>query len=482
MNIKDIVSKFKKHKILVVGDIMLDHYIFGKVDRVSPEAPVPVVKHEDELFSPGGAANVMLNLNSMGAKTALIGTVGKDKNGVKLLELIKNVGIRTDGIIVDKLKRTTLKTRIVSSNQQLLRIDREDKEEIDSETKNKVLQTTKNMFNKFNPNAVIISDYNKGLLTREIISTLISECKKQKIFIGIDPKGDDFSRYKGVNLITPNIKEAETASKIKINDESSLLKSINNILKQTKAGCVLITKGKSGISYKIKNKKMKSLPAEVKEVFDVTGAGDTFISAMVLSYLSTKSFDISSNIANKAAGISVTKFGATQITQNDLILSEHKLNNKIVEAKNLSEIIRKHKKTGKKIVFTNGCFDLFHHGHLTLLNKSKSLGDILIVAINSDSTVNRLKGNSRPIVNEKQRAALISSLEFVDYVTVFEEITPLKIIKTIKPDIITKGTDYNLNNVVGKEFVENYGGRVELIQLEKDFSTTSIVKKIKENN
>lgn len=482
MNLEKTVNEFKKQKILVIGDIMLDNYIFGEINRISPEAPIPIVKYINEISQPGGAANVCQNIESLGGKSVLIGTIGKDVSGEKTLTLLKKLGIKTNHIFTDTSKPTTVKTRIVSSNQQLLRIDQEENYYISTKTENKIIEKIKTVLSQLKPDAVIISDYGKGLLTKKILSTTIKICAKNKIFIGVDPKGNDFSKYKGVNFITPNQSEAEIASNIKIKDATSRAKCLNKIASITKADCVLITKGKDGITYKVNKQKINSLDAITKEVFDVTGAGDTFISNFVLSYLVTKSFDESAEIANKAAAISVTKFGASNITREELISLENKIDNKVLSADKLSEVIKKHKLKGEKIIFTNGCFDLFHFGHLSILSKSKKLGDILVVAINSDISVTKLKGKTRPIVDEINRSALLSSLEFVDYVVIFHEATPLKLIKQIKPNIITKGADYSKSNVVGKKFIEKYGGRIELIPLESGFSTTQIVKKIKNIN
>ncbi len=481
MNIQKITNEFRKQTIVVIGDIMLDNYIFGEIKRISPEAPVPVVKYNKETAFPGGAANVALNLDSLGAKTFIIGTIGKDSSGKKILAQLKKSGINTKYILADPAKTTTVKTRIVSSNQQVLRIDHEETIDINPKIESQIIKSIKSTLKNLRPDAVILSDYRKGILTNKILSETINICNKSKIFIGVDPKGKDFSKYKGVNLITPNQSEAELSTNINIKDEASQIDCINKIVNQTKADCVLITKGKNGISYKEKKQKIKSIEAIQKDVFDVTGAGDTFISSFILTYLSTGSYDKSAEFANKAAAVSVTKFGASKITQAELIAVENKIDSKILTADELSKVIHKQKKSGKKVVFTNGCFDLFHHGHLSILEKSKKLGDILVVAINSDNSVKKLKGKQRPIVNEKNRSALLSSLEFVNYVVVFEENTPLKLIKKIKPDVITKGKDYSKDSVVGGKYIESYGGSVELIPLEKGFSTTGIVKKIKEN-
>lgn len=477
----DIINKFQGKKVLVIGDIMLDHYIFGRVSRISPEAPVPVLNKESESFSPGGAANVSINLKSLGAHTSLIGIVGKDNYGKEILSRLKKSGVNCDHILLNDKKSTTVKSRIVSSSQQILRIDSEDTEYIESFFASGIVNSFKKHLKSFKPHAVIISDYSKGLLTKSVLSSIISECNKSGIFTAADPKGNDFTKYKGVNLITPNITEAEHASGIMIKDDAALLKAVKKIFSATKADCVLITMGSKGLSYKVKKNKLKSVSTDVKEVFDVTGAGDTFISAFVLTYLSTSSYDISAELANRAAGISVTKFGVAHLIPSEL-LSDKESETKVTTLDKLSGIILKYKKENKKIVFTNGCFDLFHHGHLSILKKSKQIGDILIVALNKDESVKKLKGDSRPVVKEKERSEIISSLESVDHVLLFSEDTPLKIIKEIKPDYITKGSDYNKQEVVGKEFIESYGGKVVIIPLEKNLSTTKIIEKLKDSS
>ncbi|NIP29050.1 MAG: D-glycero-beta-D-manno-heptose-7-phosphate kinase [Candidatus Dadabacteria bacterium] len=481
MNINSITPDFKNKNVMVIGDIMLDQYIFGKSERISPEAPVAIMKYKNESYSLGGAGNVALNIFELGAKPFLIGTIGNDDEGKKIKNIVDQSGLRSSGLFLNKNKPTTVKSRIISTNQQLLRIDKENTKSISKEIEEKIIKYVKKLIKNNRPNALILSDYRKGLLTDNLLKQLISLCKKNKIFIAVDPKGSNFQKYKGANLITPNLKETEVVYGGRIVNDINLNKAISVIKKQTECDCVVVTKGKEGISYKFNNSKIKSLSSNAKEVFDVTGAGDTFISAFTLAYVSSDSWDVAAKIANIAAGLIVTKLGAAQISQDEILneISTDLNFKKILSLKELTQELKKHKANGKTVVFTNGCFDLFHQGHLTILKKSKELGDILIVAINSDSSVKKLKGKPRPLTNEKFRANLLSSLDFIDYVTVFSEDTPLKVIKEIKPDILTKGSDYKKEDVVGKEFIESYNGKIVLIPLEKTFSTTNLINSIK---
>ncbi len=479
---KNILNKFGKKKVLVIGDLMLDRYLWGHVERISPEAPVPVLNVREENESPGGAANVALNLRSLGASVELIGLTGKDDTGEALIEALKRNKIKTTRIHRDSGVQTTSKTRLIAGNTQIARID---KEECFASPKIEAMLTKKikTSINTFHPDAILVSDYNKGVVTESLLKAVIKLAKKLGIFIMVDPKGDDFSKYKGVNVLTPNQKEAETASGITITDNRTLHKAATIILKDTAADCVLITRGKDGISYLARNSALATEPSHTIDVFDVTGAGDTVVSAFVLSYLATNSYPKSVRIANAAGGIVVSRIGASSVTQQDILiqLAENtgKSTSKILTKEALTKKLSAERANGKKIIFTNGCFDLFHTGHLTLLRKARALGEILVLGINSDSSVKRIKGKGRPFISEHDRANLLTALDCVDFLTVFEEDTPLELIHSLKPHVIVKGGDYKSSDVIGKEFVETYGGEVHIIPLVDGISTTELARKIK---
>lgn len=481
MNLRPILDKFSKSKIFVIGDLMVDQYIRGSVNRISPEAPVPILKVENESFMPGGAANVATNINHLGAKVYLFGLLGKDTYGNKLISLLKSMKVDHRGVIQDKSVFTTLKTRLIADNQQVVRIDKEKITGYHKKFENQLLNILSKSIKSTNPDAIIISDYCKGTLTSDLTRRIIILAKKNNIFIAVDPKGSDYKKYHGADVITPNIKEAEIACGFQIKNEINLKKACKALQEITNVKCVIITRGNEGISYYSENNDFKTAPANTREVYDITGAGDTVVSVLILSSLHTGSWDLAVEIANKAAGIVVERFGTSYVTQQDLFeaFDSRGYANIYLSEELPSNIIYELKQLRKKIVFTNGCFDLFHFGHLSLLKKSRELGDYLVVGINSDESVRRLKGTGRPIINQYDRAKLLNSLECVDLVVIFGEDTPLKLIKKINPEIIAKGGDYSPEKVIGKKYVEVNGGKVVIIPLVEGISTTNLLRKIK---
>ncbi len=482
MKTTDIIKKFKLLRVLVVGDLMLDRYVTGDVQRVSPEAPVPVLKVAEEFQSPGGAANVSLNLKALGSKVSLIGVCGNDAQGDLLREEIKLSGISPSGVTRDPYVKTTVKTRLMASNQQIARVDYDAEEPISSKTESAMIGKIDKYLAGNTPDAIIISDYAKGALTQKVISHTIKLARKKGILTVVDPKGEDFTKYRGADVITPNKSETEAASGTKITDARTLSAAVKSILKQTGAGCVLITRGRDGITYCKKGGKAVTINSNAKEVYDVTGAGDTVVSAFTLAYAASGALGESVQIANAAAGITVGHLGASQVESREL--TEHLLNpgkseSKIQSPEALAKKLASHRTRGDRVVFTNGCFDLFHTGHLKLLTEAAGLGDVLVVAINSDSSVKKLKGRGRPFVSEEERAQLLTALDCVSYLTVFNEQTPLNLIKKLRPDILVKGGDYKAGDVVGSTFVEKAGGTVKIIPLVKGISTTSLAGKIK---
>ena len=464
----------RKSNILVIGDVMLDRYLYGTVDRVSPEAPVPVLKPNKEEIRLGGAANVALNLSSLGSKVNLIGIAGKDSASKQIVNLLKDNKIK-NSLIKSNLPTIT-KLRLISSKQQLLRIDNEE-EFTKEDWKSAKSKFDESIALKSN-NLLIISDYGKGTL--QDIPSLITKAKRYKKIVLVDPKGNNFSKYKGADIITPNFLEFEGVVGT-VRSEKDITEKAKSLIESLHLGALLITRGQEGMTLfnKEKSKIVRSdFPTQAKEVFDVSGAGDTVIASIAAS-LST-GFDISSavKLANVAAGIVVGKSGTA--TASLLEIEPYFSNEDSLY--NLNEI-QKHssmlKKRNKKIIFTNGCFDILHAGHVYYLEQAKKLGDELVVGLNSDSSVKNLKGTDRPINNLDQRAKVLSSLECVDKVVSFSEATPIKLIKAIKPDVIVKGGDYKVKDVVGHNEAGSWGGKVRIIPLMPGLSTTNIIKKFK---
>jgi D-beta-D-heptose 7-phosphate kinase/D-beta-D-heptose 1-phosphate adenosyltransferase len=486
MDTLSVISNFEKQRIIVIGDIMLDRFIAGSVSRISPEAPVPVLKAKDERISIGGAGNVAVNLISLGGCVKIFGVIGNDDDGNKLSELLKQTEIDSNDIITDPERITTTKTRIISRNQQILRIDHEQTNPISDITRKKIVRSFTNSINKFKPDGILISDYAKGLLTSELCKEIIKHPKVKNIFVAVDPKGRDFTKYKGATVITPNQAEAEEVCGFSIVGEATIKKAMKKLIKLTGIDNIIITRGNEGISYSVRGENIKTVHSNAREIFDVTGAGDTVVSVLTLSYLSSNSWGDSVRIANAAAGMVVGRVGTVSVTQRDLLNAFVNNRNlklqKIVSRNFLVELLSQLRKEKKKITFTNGCFDLFHKGHLHLLNEAKNFGDILIVGVNDDDSVKRIKGEQRPYIPALDRARKIAELECVNFVVVFAEDTPLELIKKIKPDILIKGSDYKHKKVIGSEFIKGYGGEVKFIEQLKGISTSTLLSKTRHSN
>ena len=463
----------KRVKILVVGDLMLDHYIWGSCDRISPEAPVQVVKINNETYTLGGAGNVVRNLLSLGADVSVASVLGDDEAGKKIKEKLAELNVKDELILTEKGRESSIKSRIMASHQQVVRIDKESvvKINLEDELVSKVKESLANF------KAVLLSDYGKGVLSEKVCQEIINECVKLKIPVLIDPKGSDYSKYKNATLLTPNKKEASEATNLRIKDKAELERAIKQLKDELNLTYSIITISEEGIA--LYDDKLHIFAAKAKEVFDVTGAGDTVLAT--LGYMLANGADIKEaiKIANLAAAVVVAKIGSATASFSEIeqLLNssfganfEHKL--KSVEE--LEEILSQ--KGKKKVVFTNGCFDILHAGHVKYLARARELGDLLVVGLNSDASVKRLKGEARPINSQDDRACVLSGLGFVDYVVIFDEDTPLNLITKIKPDVLVKGADYKDKEVVGSEIVKE----VRLIDFVEGKSTTGIIKRIKD--
>ncbi|MDA9114028.1 bifunctional D-glycero-beta-D-manno-heptose-7-phosphate kinase/D-glycero-beta-D-manno-heptose 1-phosphate adenylyltransferase HldE [Alphaproteobacteria bacterium] len=455
-------------KILVVGDIILDTYTYGEVDRISPEAPVIILKKNREENRLGGAANVALNLKMLGANVKLIGSIGKDKNARILKKIIKSFKIKSF-LSESKSIVTIHKNRLVSGQQQIIRVDVEDNKTIVEDNKN-IYEKFVSTFKQYD--LIIFSDYNKGTLTN--IKDLIKLCKKENKIIIVDPKGSDFDKYKYSNILTPNLKEFKAVAG-NCSNESEIINNGLRLIKELCLNSIIITRGKYGLTFINEDETVQNFSAKAKDVFDVTGAGDTFIATLALGLSKNKTLLKTIELANLAAGKVVGKFGTSFIRSEEL---EDNVNLHLSKSKLIKEI-KIHKEAGRKIVFTNGCFDILHPGHLKSFREAKQFGDILVVAINSDNSVKKLKGESRPINQLKDRIHMLSYIKAIDFIIDFSEKTPIKLIKALNPDVLVKGNDYKLNEVIGADFVISNGGKVNLIELDKEYSTTKIIKEMR---
>lgn len=464
---------FTKASILVVGDVMLDRYWFGDTQRISPEAPVPIVKIDQMDERPGGAGNVALNIAALGAKVNLLGITGDDDAAHRLKTQLTAANVIHHLLPIPNA-RTIAKLRIMSRHQQLIRLDFE--ERFPAFDAHQFLQFYKQAL--LTANLVILSDYGKGTLN--CAPELIKLAKDANVSVFVDPKGLDFSIYSGADAITPNYKEFEAIVGACENDRD-IMEKAQRFLTQHNIHALLLTRGERGMTLIQKNQDDMHLPAHAREVFDVTGAGDTVIATLGTAYASGATLPESMILANLSASLVVAKLGAASINTAEL---QAALNNTshttagIVSEEQLLLAVAKARTQGRRIVFTNGCFDILHAGHVTYLQQAKQLGDFLIVAINSDQSVTRIKGPSRPIHHQEHRMTVLASLSAVDWVTTFNDDTPERLLKLIQPDVLVKGGDYQPNEVVGAEIVFAYGGEVRVLGLVKDLSTTSIINRV----
>lgn len=473
-----LIRRLKPSPVLVAGDVMVDEYVIGEVERISPESPVPVMVVRDRLRRLGGAGNVVKNLVSLGGSVALFGAVGEDTAGRWFRKHCEEIGIETFWLKADGSRPTTIKTRVVARNQQLVRIDEESDGDISPELSQAVIKEMGSVMPQVR--AVVLSDYGKGFLTQDVTRAFIDSSKEHNLPVVVDPKGPDYSRYRGASYITPNVREASLASGVTIRDRESLVKAARILIDQTGATGIVVTRGKDG-STLVTNRKAKDFAVRPVEIIDVTGAGDTVVAALALSLANGMTIDQAISMANLAASIVVSRFGAASTTLEEMVERLNGLcaDSKLVSKSDIAQQLRRHRLQGHRVVFTNGCFDLFHTGHLHTLRKAAEMGEILVVGLNSDASVKRIKEPGRPVVTEKDRAELISALPFVDYVVIFHEDTPANLIEEVRPDVLVKGDDWRGKKVVGEDLVKARGGKVEFVKHLDGRSTSQLLKKIR---
>ncbi|MBD1401022.1 bifunctional D-glycero-beta-D-manno-heptose-7-phosphate kinase/D-glycero-beta-D-manno-heptose 1-phosphate adenylyltransferase HldE [Pelovirga terrestris] len=480
--VESFLARLPDLRVLVIGDLMLDEYIWGRTERISPEAPVQVVDVVRGDLRLGGAGNVVNNLLTLGCQVDVISVLGEDEDGISLHRMLEKKKIGTGGIVFEQQRTTSRKTRVLAGNQQMLRIDRESREPIVETTQALLIKRVREMIPSCQ--VVLVSDYLKGLLTEGFLKEIIAIGIAAEVPVVIDPKGDNYDKYQGATLLTPNRKEAQIASGIVITDEQSLLRAGRLLLTNLQLDALVLTRSEEGMSLFSRDGSEIHLPTEAREVFDVSGAGDTVLALLGLGLGAGLSLADTARIANLAAGIVVGKVGTSTVSSEELIDVAGRLTGdsdaKIKHPDILSVLLKRERQLGRKIVFTNGCFDLLHVGHVKYLQKARNLGDLLILGLNSDASIRRLKGSKRPLISEEERAHLLAALKCIDYVVVFNDDTPLELIHVLRPDILVKGGDYSPDDVVGKELVESYGGRVDIIPFVDGKSTTNIIERILE--
>ncbi len=473
---------FGQLKVLVVGDLMLDRYILGEVDRISPEAPVPVLRHVQRYERPGGAANVALNLAGLGCRTLLAGFWGNDTEQRELAAFLDKAEVDTAGVVTTSLP-TISKTRILGRMQQLLRLDIESRERPSAEDQQHLLERVEQLLTKVH--AVVLSDYAKGALTPLLCESVIRIARHLGVPVLVDPKSTDFSMYSGATAVCPNLKELSAATGVEAHEIEELLIAGEAQRQEHDLTYLTLTMSEKGIRV-LSEAGVFHSPARAREVYDVSGAGDTVIATMAACLAAKLPIQTAVELANLAAGIVVGTIGTVPIAKHELIAaltpsSGITSGEKMLDGERLLKRVAEWRSAGETIVFTNGCFDLLHVGHISLLEECHKFGSKVVLGLNADSSICRLKGPSRPIVGENERMRVMAALAAVDAVVLFAEDTPLELIKVVKPDVLVKGGDYSVETVVGHEVVIAAGGRVEIVPTVEGFSTSNIVKKLQGN-
>ncbi|WP_047486872.1 D-glycero-beta-D-manno-heptose-7-phosphate kinase [Terriglobus sp. TAA 43] len=473
---------FGRLSVLVVGDVMIDRYIVGDVERISPEAPVPVLRQVREYSRPGGAANVAMNLAGLGLKATLAGFVGDDSAGRELRSLLAGSGIDSSGL-VDCGLPTIAKTRVVSRTQQLMRIDVESRDD----HSDKDCDALRDFATKAvaSVQAVILSDYAKGALTNGLCHAVIEAARSAGVPVLVDPKTRDLTKYSGATTISPNLHELSMATGVSVHQTDALLQAGRDLLRTLHMDYLTVTMSEKGIRVIHADGKIEEIhsPSRAREVFDVSGAGDTVIATLAAGLAGGLQVGTAVDLANIAAGIVVAKLGTVPVAAHEIV-AELTVSGGITSGEKVLDLdraaarIAEWKESGETVVFTNGCFDLLHIGHVTLLEDCRRFGSKLVVAMNTDRSVSELKGPTRPIVGQNERTRVMAALGCVDMVVLFDEETPLEMIRALKPNVLVKGGDYSVETVVGHEDVLASGGRVEIVPTVEGFSTTNIVKKM----
>jgi len=471
-----MLSNFSQSRVLVAGDVMLDQYFMGSVSRISPEAPVPVVRVAQEEFRLGGAANVAANAAELKANSLLLGFSAEDSNGLQLRKLLKSAGIQP--VLLDGGRPTITKSRVIGDRQQIVRLDYEQSGFYSKEYSDAALQQVQQLLDSVH--VVLLSDYGKGCCSPEFCSGIIAAAQKAGVPVIVDPKTTDWSRYAGATLVTPNFKEfCEAAGEELENSDQALEELAPQVMQKFNVSNLLVTRSEKGMSlFQNEGRAPLHIHTEAREVFDVSGAGDTVIATLGVSLGAGLSMEDAVRMANKAAGIVVGKMGTTPVTFDELQQAVDEIpHESILSRDDMGRKMNLLRDQGKKIIFTNGCFDILHRGHVDYLQKARELGDVLVVGLNSDDSVRRLKGEDRPVNSEQDRAFLLAALGCVDYVCIFPEDTPEQLVAVLKPDTMVKGGDYNPDEVLGRE----HAREVVILKFVDGYSTTQTLSKISGN-
>jgi D-beta-D-heptose 7-phosphate kinase/D-beta-D-heptose 1-phosphate adenosyltransferase len=475
------LAKFANARVACLGDVMLDRYVYGHVDRISPEAPIPVLRVERDVSMLGGVGNVARNIVALGGKARLIAAIGDDEAGLQLADLAGKVRGLEAHVSVEIGRQTTVKSRFVAGGQQLLRADRETVSEVSPAIADDIVRVVTAAIAECG--VLVLSDYAKGVLTPASITAMIAAAHRAGKPVLVDPKGFDYARYRGATLLTPNRRELGEAAQLPTGTPEEVTAASLKLIKLCQLEAVLCTLGADGMSLVLRSGENHLLPAVAHEVFDVSGAGDTVVATLAAGIAGGLSMHEAARLATVAAGIVVAKVGTAVAYADDLVRELHHEDiatgeRKVVTLAQALDAVEKWRRQGLTVGFTNGCFDIIHPGHVSLMSQARAACDRLVVGLNSDASVRRLKGDNRPEHSEAARAAVLSSLASVDQVVIFSEDTPLALIEALKPDVLVKGADYTVDKVVGHELVRGWGGRVLLAELTPGQSTTATIRRM----
>ncbi|MCK6481502.1 MAG: bifunctional heptose 7-phosphate kinase/heptose 1-phosphate adenyltransferase [Planctomycetes bacterium] len=481
----EVLRSLRRPAVAVVGDLLLDRYLFGAVGRVSPEAPVHVVRLDREEERPGGAGSVAALLGGLGARCRSVGVLGRDGSGDRMLALLRAAGASTAGVVRLPGRPTTVKTRVVARNasgfQQVMRVDREEDGPLPAAAVRALSAAARRAIR--GAGAVILSDYAKGALPDPVIRAAVAEARRRRIPLLVDPKRADFRAYAGATVITPNRAETERALGVRIRTGEDAARAGRRLVRSLGLEAALVTLDRDGIVLVPREGAAVRIPTVPREVFDVTGAGDMVIAAAAAALASGASLEEAARLANVAAGIEVARFGVVPVTRDEILEAVHAPGEdtarKVLPLPALREALRARRARGERIVLTNGCFDLLHVGHLRYLAAARAEGDLLVVGLNSDGSVRRLKGRGRPLVPFAERAETLAGLSCVDFVVGFGQDTPERLVRAVDPAVLVKGEDWRTKGVVGREWVERRGGRVVLARLVPGRSTTALLERIR---
>jgi len=464
--------------ILIIGDVMLDEYIFGAVNRISPEAPVPVVKEETRSWSLGGAANVAANCKHIGFNVHLVGLIGdNDRSGSTLISMLKQSKIAFDGVIKSPERVTTCKRRIMEKNHQLLRIDTESAGAITQPEFAEIMLRIDRLIRQ--DMIILLSDYAKGVVSKELIAYVVTKARIHRCIVMVDPKGPDFLKYLGVDYLKPNLKEfLQMVRFFGLHERASLIDNARFICEKLQLKGLIVTLGDKGIQFVSREREILC-PAVKHEVYDLTGAGDTVFAFLALGIAHNFAMIDCLRLANKAASIAISHIKTYAVSLDELIDRHLEPSEKVFhDWAELKIELDWQRLDNKKVVLTNGCFDILHSGHIYTLKEAKKFGDILVVALNTDASIKRLKGPSRPINDIDERSAMMAAIGVVDFVVSFDQDTPQLLLEYLRPDVLVKGGDYKAHEVVGYDFITSYGGRIEIIDFVPGRSTTNLIAAI----